>query len=189
MLPKLPESMVKNILLLVIAVLTAGSTLAQDEAKKDTIYLLGQRKMIVEVKGIFYSNIKYKDPETGEIKSMETKNIQRIIFDSGRKEVFNKPLVGMINKTDWKNVVLTRKKGEVEGLYEVGRVKGRSAANNRTVKSAERTAVIRMKKRAANMGAEMILVTKEESRGGFGEVPTFYIEGVAYAFEPPEENE
>jgi len=181
--------MAKNILLLVLAVFFTGPILAQEKVKKDTIYLLGQRKMVVEVKGIFYSNIKYLDPETGETKSMETKNIQRVIFDSGRKEVFNKPLVGMINKTDWKNVVLTRKEGDVEGLYEVGQVKGRSSANNRTAKSAERTAVIRMKKRAANKGAEMILVTKEESRGGFGEVPTFYIEGVGYAFEPPEDDE
>ena len=181
--------MIKKILFFGIALLIVGSATAQEEVKLDTIYLLGQRKMVVEVKGIFYTNIKYRDPESGEIQSMDTKNIQRVIFDSGRKEVFNKPLIGDIDKTDWKNVVLTKNKGDVSGLYELGQVKGKSSANNRTTRSAERTAKIRMRKRAANMGGEMILVTKEEARGGFGEVPTFYIEGIAYSFEEPEKKE
>jgi len=178
--------MFRKIFLIALAAFIYGSVYSQEPPRLDTIYKLGQRKMVVEVKGIGYSNVRYRDPESGEIKSLETKNIQRVIFDNGRKEVFNKPLVGAINKTDWKNVILTKKKGDVEGLYEVGHVKGKSSANNRTVKSAERTARIRMKKRAANLGGEMILVTKEESQGGFMEVPTFFIEGIAYSFEEPE---
>jgi len=38
------------------------------------------------------------------------------------------------------------------------------------------------------MGASMILVTKEEPIGGFGESPTFNVEGIAYGLEPPKEN-
>ena len=56
--------------------------------------------MVVHVKGIFYSNVKYTEPGSSEVKSLETKNIQRVIFDSGRKEVFNKPLVDDIVETD-----------------------------------------------------------------------------------------
>ena len=181
--------MMKKLLLLSVAFIWGLSAFSQEEASLDTIYMLGQRKMIVNVKGIFYSDVKYEDPKSGEIKSMKTKNIQKIIFDSGRKEIFNKPLVENIEENDWKNVVLTREEKAVKDLYKVGKVKGKSSSRNRTIKSAERTATIRMKRRAANMGGVMILVTKEESQGGFGEVPTFYIEGIAYSFEPPKEGQ
>jgi hypothetical protein len=101
--------------------------------------------------------------------------------------VFNDPLVQDITKTDWKNVVLTENKEEVEGMFKVGEVTGKSSSQNRTPQSAERTAKIRMKKRAANRGGVMVLVTKTEKSGGFGEVPTYYMEGIAYSFEEPEE--
>lgn len=181
--------MMKNIFLFSIAILLNITAFAQQEPKLDTIYMLGQKKLVVQVKSIYRTDVKYEDTTTGKVKSMKTKNIQKIIFDSGRKEVFNKPLVESIEKNDWRNVVLTRNKKSVKDLYELGKVKGKSSANNRTIKSAERTATIRMKKRAANKGGVMILVTREESQGGFGEVPTFYIEGIAYSFEPPEDQE
>jgi hypothetical protein len=178
-----------RILALFIAVMAwVYPSLSQEEVSLDTIYMLGQRKKLVQVKGIFYSNVKYKEPGTDEVKSMKTKNIQKIIFDNGRKEVFNKPLVEDITETDWKNVVITQNKEEVDGLYEVGKVTGKSSSRNRTPKSAERTARIRMKKRAANKGGVMVLVTKTERSGGFGEVPTYYMEGVAYSFEEPEDD-
>jgi hypothetical protein len=179
--------MLKKVVLLISAVVLFFPALSQQEAELDTIYMLGQKKKIVKVKGIFYTNVKYTEPGNEEIKSMKTKNIQRIIFDSGRKEVFNKPLVQDITKADWKNVVITENKNEVEGLYEVGKVKGKSSSRNRTPKSAERTAKIRMKKRAANKGGVMILITDKETTGGFGEVPTYYIEGIAFSFEKPDD--
>lgn len=180
--------MLNKLTLVIIGMLFVIPTFSQEEAKLDTIYLLGQRKKIVQVKGIFYSNVKYSEPDSEETKSMETKNIQKIIFDNGRKEVFNKPLVEDISETDWKNVVFTENKEEVKGMYKVAEVTGKSSSKNRTAKSAERTAKIRMKKRAANRGAVIVLVTKTERSGGFGEVPTYYMEGIAYSFEKPEED-
>ena len=179
--------MTKRFLFLFLGIMMFLGAHSQEDTGLDTIYLLGQKKMVVHVKGIFYSNVKYTEPGSSEVKSLETKNIQRVIFDSGRKEVFNKPLVEDIVETDWKNVVITEKEDEVNGLYEIGKVTGKSSATNRTTKSAKRTARIRMKKRAANKGGVMILVTKQEATGGFGEVPTFYIEGIAYSFEEPKE--
>ena len=178
--------MYRKVILTFLTVVLFLPSFSQEEAKLDTIYLLGQRKMLVEIKGIFYSNIRYAEPGNDTVKSMKKKNIQRVVFDSGRKEIFNKPLVGEITKEDWKNVVITENESDVSGLYKVATVKGESSSRNRTPQSAERTAKIRMKRRAANKGAEMILITKQEMTGGFGEVPSYYLEGVAYSFEKPE---
>ena len=177
----------KRIIIILFGLLVFNSAFTQDETNLDTIYLLGQRKMVVKIKAIRYSTVVYSESDTSDNQTIETKQIQRIIFDSGRKEVFNKPLIEGLESNDYRNVIVTENEDDVAGLFEVGKVDGKSAAGNRSRKSAERTAIIRMKKRAANLGAEMILVTKKESTGGFGEVPTFEIQGIAYTFEKPKE--
>ncbi len=179
----------KRILFVLLGFMLASSAISQNKSKLDTIYLLGQRKMVVDIKGVRYSSVVYSDSGSSEIKTLETKQIQRIVYDSGRKEKFNDKLVTSVEKTDWRNVITTENKDDVSGLFELGKVAGRSASGNRTPKSAERTATIRMKKEAAGMGAEMVLITKKESSGGFGEVPTYKVEGVAYSFEKPEKKE
>lgn len=180
--------MLRKLTFFIIGMVFVISSFSQEEADLDTIYMLGKRKKIVLVRSIYYSNVKYSEPGSEEVKSMEKKNIQKIIFDNGRKEVFNEPVVGEIEETDWKNVVLTENKEEVKGLYKVGKVTGKSSSGNRTAESAERTAKIRMKKRAANKGGVMIYVTEKETIGGFGEVPSYYIEGIAYSIQKPGED-
>jgi hypothetical protein len=44
-----------------------------------------------------------------------------------------------------------------------------------------------LKKKAANMKGTLILVTKKETSGGYGEYPGYYIKGIAYGTEPPAE--
>lgn len=34
----------------------------------------------------------------------------------------------------------------------------------------------------------IVLITREESVGGFGEPPTYEVEGTVYGYEPPKEN-
>ncbi len=180
--------MLRKLVFLLTVMTLVSPSLSQEKVSLDTIYMLGQTKKLVQVKGIFYSNVKYKESGSDEVKSMKTKNIQKIIFDNGRKEVFNKPLVEDITETDWKNVVITENEEEVKDMYKLGKVTGKSSSRNRTPKSAERTAKIRMRKRAANKGGVMVLVTKTEKSGGFGEVPTYYMEGIAYSFEKPKDD-
>src|SRR6056297_285890 len=117
----------KKFLLIFLMGLFSCSVFAQTEVKLDTIYMLGQRKKIVKIKGIMYSNVVYSEPESDETESMAKKQIQRVIFHNGRKEIFNERLFAEVEETDYKNVVLTEKKSDVQGLYEVGKVHGRSS--------------------------------------------------------------
>jgi hypothetical protein len=161
----------------------------QTEEKLDTIYMLGQTKKLVNIKRIMYSTIVYEEPGSNESKEMEKKQIQRVIFHTGRREKFNDRLVMDVEETSWENVILTHKEKEVKGLYEVGEVHGESSPRNRTPKAAERTAKIRLKRRAANKGAQIVLITHEESSGGFGEIPKYNLKGVAYSFTKPEKDD
>jgi hypothetical protein len=74
-------------------------------------------------------------------------------------------------------------------LYELGTVSAQSSAGSRNAKAAKKSAIIRLQKKAANLGGMIVLLTKEQSVGGFGEPPTFEAEGIAYGYEPPKSKE
>jgi len=181
---------IKTIFTLFISILLSLTTFSQEDenTKLDTIYLLGGRKKIVEIKNISAATVRYKEQESEETIVLERKNIQKIIFSNGRVEVFNAPVFRMVDEGSWKTVIVTDNKDDVTGLYERGKVDARSSAGSRNAKSAKKSATIRIQKKAANLGGLIVLITKQESVGGFGEAPTYYIEGIAYGYEPlPEE--
>jgi hypothetical protein len=181
---------IKTIFTLLILILLSLTTFSQEDetTKLDTIYLLGGRKKIVEIKNISSATVRYKEQESEETIVLERKQIQKIIFSNGRVEVFNTPVFRMVDEGSWKTVIVTDNKDDVTGLYERGKVDARSSAGSRNAKSAKKSATIRIQKKAANLGGLIVLITKQESVGGFGEAPTYYIEGIAYGYEPlPEE--
>lgn len=180
---------IKNLLIITVTLLMSLTVTAQEHENLDTIYKLGRRKLVVKVKNISSSTVRYLDPETDEIVTLERKQIQKIIFSNGRKEVFNKPVMMMVEEGDWKTVIITDRKNDVEGLYELGAVDAKSSAGSRNAKSAKKSATIRLQKKAANLGAMIVLITKEESVGGFGEPPTYEMSGIAYGYEPPKKEE
>ena len=180
---------IKSIVTAILAFLISLPLLGQESVNLDTIYMLGRKKLVVQVRNISASTVRYSNPGSDETITIERKQIQQIIFSNGRKEVFNKPIVMMVEEGDWKTVIVTDRKSDVQGLYEVGNVDAKSSAGSRNAKSAKNSAVIRLQKKAANLGAMIVLITKEESIGGFGEPPTYKIEGIAYSYEPPKTEE
>ncbi|HAN18505.1 MAG: hypothetical protein A2X13_08655 [Bacteroidetes bacterium GWC2_33_15] len=180
----------KRLILAGFFLIVSLSLFAQEQTQKlDTILLLSRKKLVVHIKNVSSATVRYFDPKTQESITIERKQIQQIVFSNGRKEVFNKPVFSMVDEGDWKTVIVTDRKSDVEGLYELGTATGMSPAGSRNAKAAKNNAVIRIQKRAAQMGGAIVLVTKEEPIGGFGESPSYYIEGIVYGFEPPKEED
>jgi hypothetical protein len=94
----------------------------------------------------------------------------------------------MIEGYQWEAVLLTKNEEDIDGLYNRGRISAVSAPSN-TPKKAKKSATIRLQKKAANKKGFIVLVTHEEARGGYGEMPGYYIEGDVYGIEPLEEGE
>ena len=153
----------------------------------DTIVLVSGKKVLVKIQSVSSSKITYYPQGKSKLEEMARKQVHKILYKTGRVEFFNKPAFEMVNEGDFKTIVLTEKEEEVEGLFPLGKVDAQSSKNSRTAKAAQRSADIRLQKKAANMGAIMVLITKRESKGGYGEVPTHFVEGVAYGLEAPKE--
>jgi hypothetical protein len=81
---------------------------------------------------------------------------------------------------------MTEDKKEVGDLYVLGEIEARSPSSARSPSAAKKGAIIKLKKKAANMKGTLILVTKKETTGGYGEYPGYFIKGIAYGPEPPE---
>ena len=162
-----------------------GSKLEQEPV--DTIILISGRKMTAHVQRVATSRISYIEPGSDELKEMNRRQVHRIIYKTGRIETFNTLAAEVVAEGDWRTIILTDDKSDVEGLYDLGSIEAQSSPRSRDARSAERSANIRLQKRAANMGGFMVYITRRESMGGFGEVPTHYVEGIVYGFEPPPE--
>lgn len=184
--------LVKRILFFLLIILASIPCWSQDVkqndgASVDTIILVSGKKLLGKIHGVSSSKITYYPLNKSKIEELARKQINKILYSTGRMEFFNKPAFEMVNEGDFKTIVLTENPEEVNGLYELGKVEAKSSKGARNAKAAQQSADIRLQKKAANMGAYIVLIKKRESKGGYGEVPTHFVEGVAYGLEPPKE--
>ncbi len=177
--------MVKRWFFIVLIVALASNAVSAQEVNLDTIMLVSGKKVLGKVHGVSSSKITYYPQGKSKIEEFARKQIQIILYSTGRREFFNKPAFEMVEARDFKTIVLTDNDEEVAGLYELGTVEAKSSKNARSAKAAQQSAEIRMQKKAVNMGGYIVLITKRDPKGGYGEVPTYFIEGVVYGVDPP----
>lgn len=155
----------------------------------DTIYRLGGRKLIANVVKVNQMDIDYMFEGDANIYSIDRKQVQKIVYETGKVEEFNKPIFIEIDETSWEAILVTEDKAEVAGLYKYGNIDAKSSPGSKNNKKAKKTAVIRLQKKAANMKGAIVLITRVELKSGYGEMPSYYMEGEVYGFEPPPEEE
>lgn len=155
----------------------------QEDRVADTLVYLGGRSAPVSIINVTSNRILFSKQGESDINEIDRKQVEKIIYRTGRVEVFNRPVFEMVSEDDWRHVYLTEDPEEVAGLYERGPVEVTAAAvrNRRTT---VRNAEVRLKRQAVALGANMILVTHNEFRGGYGDVPSITMRGIAYGFMP-----
>lgn len=160
-------------------------TPSQAAEKMDTIIKLGGKKIICSVKKVGASSVTYSLPNSVVQQEILRKDIEKIIYKSGKVDVFNKPVFSVVDKLNWQAVMITENEEDVQGLYKRGVIKATASSGSRSPKAAKQSATIRMQKKAANMGALIVLVIRSEMKGGYGEIPGWELEGIAYSDTPP----
>ena len=154
-----------------------------------TILKLGGTVLLVDVTKVTTNYVSFVYPVQKEVYTIERKQIERIIYKNGRIDKFNNPIIEMIDEYQWEAVWLTEDKKEVVDLYKRGLVESRSSPSERSPKAAKKNAIIKLKKKAANMKGTIVLVTHKQKTGGYGEYPGYYIKGFVYGPEPLDEEE
>jgi len=149
----------------------------------DTIIHLSGKRILAQVIKVNVNDVTIQKPKEAEPSVIQRKEIEKIIYRGGRIEEFNKSVLQMLDDTQWEAVIITENASDVVGLYKRGTVVASSASDARDVKSAKKSATIRLQKKASALKANIVLITRQEAKGGYGEVPGYEMEGVAYGFE------
>ncbi len=171
----------EKLILFVLAFFLFTPSIAQ---VSDTIFLLNRKKILAKVGTIGGTKVFYQSVPENESKEIDRKQIEKISYKNGRREVLNKPVFEEVDATSWKAVILTDKMSDCEGLYKRGIVYANSSAGSRNMKAAEKGTIVKMQKKTANIGGIIVLVTKSQAKGGYGDMPAWEMEGVAFGYEP-----
>ena len=181
------ERRISFCLMTVVAFCFILNTMGQEPV--DTIYKIEGKMLPVNVVKVTANYVSFLVPGDKETYTMERKEVQKIIYKSGRVEEFNKPVFEMVSDYSWEAVWLTEDKKDVAELYRRGEISAKSPASARSPKAAKNSAIIRLQKKAAAIKGTVVYLTKKQSTGGYGEYPGYYIEGVVYGTEPLSEGE
>jgi hypothetical protein len=176
-------------LLSVILLTLSFSIMTYGQEPTDTIYKIEGKTLPVNVVKVTENYVSFLIPGNSETFTMERKDVQKIVYKSGKIDVFNKPIFQMISDYSWEAVWLTEDKKDVAELYKRGEISAKSPASARSPKAAKNSAIIRLQKKAAAVKGTVVFLTKKQATGGYGEYPGYYIEGIVYGTEPLSEGE
>jgi hypothetical protein len=178
----------KNFLFSISILCIVSSVTAQ--SSYDSIYTFNEGVLAVTVKEITSDAVKYAYPNEDLLNSIAKNSIQRIVFKSGRTQVFAE--ASSFKKVtcveDWENVSISRLESEVKGLYKIGdvSVKAKSGGFASSSKIKDR-AYRKLKIEAALKGANVVYVVEETSVGNqmgnqysAGQAAETQISGIAY---------
>ena len=141
--------------------------------------------MPVDITTVTPTYISFIFPGKKEEFTIERKEVQQIIYKSGKIDVLNKAAFELIDDSSWEAVWMTEDKKEVGDLYMLGEIEARSPSSARSASAAKKGAIIKLKKKAANMKGSLILVTKKETTGGYGEYPGIFYQGNCIRYGTP----
>ena len=155
------------------------------EQKSDIIYQHDGTKMLVDVKKIYLNDLYYSLPGDTKVKKMDQRLVHKIEYKTGKVEILNETAPEVREVGDYRKVKVTENPDDVEGLIEVAKLEAKAEGSDRgysTPKSLERTATIVLRRKAALVNANIVLITDKKTNVAFGEIPVVILYGIAYSY-------
>jgi hypothetical protein len=177
------------LILLLIATVAFSRGFSQNKTAVDTVFKLNGTVLPVDVTTVTPTYVSFTIPGKTDEYTIERKEVHKIIYSSGRIEILNEAAFTVLDESSWEAIWLTEDKKEVADLYRLGEIDAKSPASARSPAAAKKGAIIKLKKKAVIMKGTTVLVTHKQTTGGYGEYPGYYIKGIVYGTNPPEEIE
>ena len=162
-----------------------GNKEIDQNKKTDIIYQHDGTKMFVDVKRIYLNDLYYSLPEDTKVNKLDQRLVHKIEYKTGKVEILNETAPNVREVGDYRKVKVTENSDDVEGLIEVAKLEAKSEGSDRgysTPKSLERTAIIVLRRKAALVNADIVLITEKKSNVAFGEIPAITLYGTAYSY-------
>jgi hypothetical protein len=161
----------------------------------DKIITFDNEVLVVKVQHITLTEISFIYPFNIKTESINRQKVSQILYADNRIDLFTpfeeekKELLPIqeerlivYRRELWERILTTENVREVSGLEKIGPVSAFFEADqiNSGHNYLEKNGMIRLKKRAAMLHADMILITNKSVHRGYGDFPNIKIEGIAY---------
>ncbi len=161
----------------------------------DKIITFDNEVLVVKVQHITLTEISFLYPFNTKIETINRQKVSQILYADNRIDLFTpfeeqkKDLLPIqeerlivYRRELWQHILTTEDIREVSGLEKVGPVSAFFEADqiNSRLNYLEKNGMIRLKKRAAMLYADIILITNKSVHRGYGDFPNIKIEGIAY---------
>jgi hypothetical protein len=165
---------------------TKSGISAQTQSKHDKLLLADGKEMLVDVQRVSDRFIFFIKPGGGNTDWIDRKEVKAIHYKSGEIDKLDTPQAAAepAKPKDWQSIEITRKANDIEGLSKVDDIEIRLISpSNRSYQSAkalERSAEVSIMKQAANMNADIVLITKVNHIRAYGDPPVIIMTAEAY---------
>jgi hypothetical protein len=150
----------------------------------DWIKLVNGKEKEVEIRRISEKYVYFSEPREMDMKWIDRREVQTLYYRSGKIEQMTQGEVEIRKVKDWKLVELTKDISKVESMIRIDVVEIRLEASSRhhyyKPETLQSSAEIVLKKNAALLHADIILITRTEHHRAYGDPPSIYMSGVAY---------
>lgn len=153
------------------------------DVETDIVLFDNLEVLYVDVKKIDESSVYFSFPGETNLHKLKRTEVTRVKYKSGEMEDVEDYVSKEREVKDYRKIRYTWEPEDVEGMIEVGEVEAKAEGNNRgisTAKSLERSAIIVLKRKAALLDADYVLITDKHVHVAFGEIPSTTLKGKAY---------
>ncbi len=153
-------------------------------SKFDWIKLLDGTEMEVEVRRISEKYVFYSKPGNMDTDWIDRRKVQTIYYRTGGVEQMSSRVTEIRNVKDWREIELTKNASDVEGLIKIDnldvRLEATSNQHYRSVQALERSAEAVLRRQAALINADIVLITRVNHIRAYGDAPVVSMTGEAY---------
>lgn len=178
---------------------TPGNLMAIDTAISsnfDRIITIDNKLIIANILKVGSGDISFIYPLNTVQNEISRDLVNYVIYEDGKKEIFtrieekeihdgetNKSFLIVKEKKAWEEVSATYDKEETAGMTEIEEVVVEFQSNKMRATSdyLEKNALIILRKKAANVGGELVLITNKQINKAYGDLPSIEMEGIAYS--------
>jgi hypothetical protein len=156
--------MIKNTFLY-LAIFNLGFS-AYPQTNPDTLHFLDGQKE-VKVKEIGLTSIKYTHPNEETIYTISKLQVRKIVFASGREEIFESPIKSVHGLDDFEKVFITYNPEDIAGLHHKGELfsKATGVTTLSSINQVKNRAMDKLKAEAAMTGANVVFIGNTFQRG------------------------
>jgi hypothetical protein len=163
----------------------ASASFPKSKRGVDIMVLMTGEQREVEIRKFSTKYIYYSNPGESSMKQIDRRLVNSIYYRSGSKEIITPKAIDIPKNSEWEKIKITEDPKEVSPLMveiDVIEVVVEASGREQYYKPStlENSAFIILRKKAAMLNGELVLIKKKSHNRPYGEAPSVKIEAIAY---------